>query len=100
MKPVIPRVAAETDVNDIFAYYREQGGPSLAERFVDDFDSALLHIARHPGTGSVRYAGHVPGLRFWTLRHFPLAVFYVEQADFIDIVRVLHQARDLPIHLS
>lgn len=102
MKPVQPRAAAEADVDHAFEYYRLQGGRVLAERFVDAYDAALAHIAQHPGTGSPRHAHalRVQNLRFWTLTRFPFSVFYVEHADRIDVLRVLHQASDIPQHLQ
>ncbi|MFT4194203.1 type II toxin-antitoxin system RelE/ParE family toxin [Ottowia sp.] len=101
MKPVQPRAAAESDVGDAFDYYWTQGGQPLAERFLDAYEAALAHIAQHPGTGSPRHARttRIEHLRFWTLTHFPFAVFYVEHTDRIDVLRVLHQASDLPHQL-
>ena len=32
----------------------------------------------------------------WPLRKYPYLVFYVEQADHIDVWRVLHMKRDIP----
>ncbi len=60
------------------------------------------HIARHPGTGSLRYAHELDlaGLRFWPLRRYPYLVFYFPQPDHIDVWRVLHGARDLPAWLA
>jgi len=100
VKPVQPRAAAEVDVDNAFDHYWAQGGQPLAERFLDAYDAALAHIAAHPGTGSPRHASalRINNLRFWTLTRFPFSVFYVEQADHIDIVRVLHQASDIPQH--
>ena len=102
MKPVQPRAAAETDIDRAFDHYWIQGGYPLAERFLDEYDNALVHIAHHPGTGSPRHARvvRVKGMRFWTLSHFPFAVFYVEHPDRIDVLRVLHQSSDLPRHLT
>jgi len=102
VKPVQPRAAAETDIDRAFSHYWTHGGHPLAERFLDEYDNALVHIAHHPGTGSPRHARavRVKGMRFWTLSHFPFAVFYVEHPDRIDVLRVLHQSSDLPRHLT
>jgi len=102
VKPVTPRSAAETDINTAFDYYWAQGRHALAERFLDAYDAALLHVARHPGTGSPRHAAicNSPGLRFWALQRFPFVVFYIEQPEHIAVLRVLHQAADLPSHLN
>lgn len=102
--PVSSVVLTEQAANDLeqaFAYYFDVSDLALAERFRDEVNAALQHIARHPGTGSLRYAniGTAVGLRFWTLSHFPYAVFHLAGPRHIDIVRVLHQASDLSRHL-
>ena len=102
MKPVQPSAAADADIDRVFEYYRLQGGHALVERFVDAYDAALNHVAQHLGTGSSRHARklHINNLRFWPLTRFPYSVFYVEHADHIDVLRVLHQSSDLPRHLT
>ncbi|HKU13230.1 MAG TPA: type II toxin-antitoxin system RelE/ParE family toxin [Steroidobacteraceae bacterium] len=56
------------------------------------------HIARHPGSGSSRYAHelNLPGLRFWPVQKSPHLIFYVEHSGHIDVWRVLHGHRDIP----
>ena len=102
MNPIVLSEQAADDLEQAFAYYFDASELALAERFRDEVDAALKHIARHPGTGSPRYAriGNAVGLRFWTLNHFPYAVFYLAGPQRIDVVRVLHQASDLARHLS
>lgn len=75
---------------------------TVAERFRDAVGAALAHIARNPAAGSTRYGrADAQGiLRFWTLHRFPYAVFYLAAAEQIDVVRVLHQASDIPQHLQ
>ena len=60
---------------------------------------ALGHVARHPASGSARYAHELdlPELRFWRVRGYPYLLFYVEREDRIDLWRVLHGERDLPV---
>ncbi len=97
-KPVVPREQAWRDVDEVLAHYLGEGAPDAALGFVDALQAAYTHIARQPGSGSPRYASelNVPGLRFWPLRRYPHLVFYVEQADHIDVWRILHGARDIP----
>lgn len=101
MKPSRLREAALVDIEQALDYYFEH-----AEHMVEAFGEAVLagrrHIEQHPGTGSPRYAaqGKAEALRFWLLHRFPYAIFYVERGDFIDIVRVLHQASDIPTQLD
>ena len=101
MKASRLRDKAREDLDDALAYYAIHA-PHAMDRFADSFLAALNHLEAHPGTGSTRYAETMglAGLRFWTLKGFPYAVFYVERKDFIEILRVLHQASDLPANLE
>ena len=102
MKRIERRVQATQDLEDAFSYYLDRVDIGVAERFIDELDQALTHLAQYPGTGSPRYAQLLQNeqLRFWTLNKFPYAVFYLERADYIEIVRVLHQSQDIPSHLE
>ena len=102
MKPSTPSAPAESDVDEAVTYYLTQASFEVAERFVDAYDEALWHISRFPGTGSRKYTTSEVDfeLRFWTLSKFPYAVFYRERADDIEIIRVLHQASNIPVLLE
>ena len=97
---------AADDLEQAFAYYFDVANLQLAERFRDAVGDALTHIERHPSTGSTRHpvSDAQPPLRFWTLNKFPYAVFYFAHLQHLDphihIVRVLHQASDIPQHLQ
>ena len=101
MTPLVLTRQASDDLEHAFAYLFDVADLALAARFRDAVNTALAHIARHPETGSTRYAhnSRPTGLRFWTLNHFPYAVFYLPGPQRIDVVRVLHQASDIPQHL-
>ena len=101
-KPVIPRELALRDVEQAVAYYLDEGAPSAALGLIDALEKAYNHISRHPATGSQRYAHdlNLPGLRFWPLTRYPHSVFYIEKADHIDVWRVLHGQRDIPVWLQ
>jgi toxin ParE1/3/4 len=101
-KPIIRRALAELDVQEAAQYYLDQEATQVALNFIDDLEAALGHIQRHPAAGSPRYAHslNLPGLRFWSCKRFPYLVFYFEQADRIDVWRVLHGKRDIPAWLQ
>jgi toxin ParE1/3/4 len=101
VKPVVPRAQADRDVNDAVAYYLGEDSEQAALGFVDALEQAYTHIGRHPAAGSPRYAHelNLPGLRFWALSQYPYLVFYVERVDHIDVWRVLHGQRDIPVWL-
>ena len=98
VKPVIPRALASRDVDQAIEHYLDEGGERVGLGFIDALERAYRHIARHPASGSPRYAQELdlPGLRVWPLKRYPHLVFYVERNDHIDVWRVLHSQRDLP----
>jgi toxin ParE1/3/4 len=102
MKPRALRLAAETDIDRAFSYYLNEAGADTALGFLDEVDAALNHIEHNPGTGSPRYGElcEVPGLRLWFVTRFPYAVVYVEHTEHLDVLRVLHQHRDIPAQLA
>ena len=98
VKPVIPRALASRDVDQAIEHYLDEGGERVGLGFIDALEKAYRYIARHPASGSPRYAQELdlPGLRVWPLKRYPHLVFYVERDDHIDVWRVLHSQRDLP----
>ncbi len=97
-RPVVLRDLAQQDIDEAIAHYQAEGGDPLALRLIDAVQQAFRRIGSHPGIGSLRYSYELglEGLRAWPLRRFPLVVFYREQADHIDVWRVLHAQRDIP----
>ena len=99
---VIPRRLATQDLRDAAAHYAADADAATASRFIDAVEQAFTVIARQPGIGSPRYAVELdwPGLRTHPIARFPYLVFYLEQADHLDILRVLHAHRDIPTSLQ
>jgi toxin ParE1/3/4 len=98
-KVVIPRGQANRDVDAAIAYYLAEAAPPAALGFIDALEQSYAHIGRHPATRSSRHAHELilPGLRAWPLSRYPYLVFYVEQQDHVDVWRVLHVQRDIPL---
>lgn len=98
-KPVRPREAARRDVEAAVDHYVREAGADVATGFIDALQTAYRFIADHPAAGSLRYANELrlPGLRSRILRRYPYLVFYVERDDHIDVWRVLHAHRDIPV---
>lgn len=98
MRPVIPRLQAQRDIDDAVEYCVGQGTTQAALGFIDALEQALGHIGRYPASGSPRYAHELdlPGLRCWPLTAYPYMLFYVEQSNHVDLWRVLHGQRDIP----
>lgn len=99
VKPVVARELANRDIEEAIAYYLGEAAEQAACGFIDAVERAYAHIGRHPATGSPRYAHelNLPGLRCLPLTKYPHLVFYVERPDHIDVWRVLHAQRDIPV---
>ncbi|MCY1282433.1 ParE toxin of type II toxin-antitoxin system, parDE [compost metagenome] len=97
-RPVIPRLLANQDVEATVDYYLSEDAEQTALGFIDALEKAYAHIARHPASGSSRYAHELdlPGLYCWPLKRYPYLVFYVDRDDHIDVWRVLHGRNDIP----
>jgi toxin ParE1/3/4 len=100
--PVVPRRRATEDLRQAAAWYAAEEDGAVARRFVDAAEQAFTRIGSQPGLGSPRYAVELdlPGLRTHPLERFPYLVFYVEQTDHLDVLRVLHAHRDIPTSLQ
>ncbi len=101
-KPVVPRKLANQDVDEAVEHYLSEGGTQAVLGFIEALERAYIHIGRQPAGGSPSYAHelNIPGLRFWSLKRYPHLVFYIEHADYIDVWRVLHSKRDIPVWMS
>ena len=101
-KPVVLRELASRDVAEAIDFYVGEQAWQAAEGFVHALERAYLHLSRHRGTGSTRYAHemNLPGLRFWPLTRYPHLVFYFEREDHVDVWRVLHGQRDIAAWLQ
>ena len=102
MKPVILRKLAEADVDAALAYYVSEAGADTALAFVEQLEQANRRISNDPAIYSPRWGTelNLPRLRSLRLSKFPYVIFYIEQADHIDVWRVLHAQRDIPAYLQ
>ena len=96
-KPVIQSAKADADLKAAAAYLQEES-TALALKLLEQVAKACEHISHSPGSGSLRYAEilDIDGLRFWPCQRFHYLVFYREQAEHIDVLRILHAHRDIP----
>jgi len=99
VKPVVPRELANRDVDDALAYHLNEVSAQAALGFIDDLQRAYAHVGRYPASGSPRHAHelNLPGLRAWPLARYPYVVFYMERHDHVDVWRLLHGQRDIPV---
>lgn len=90
------RPAARTDADAAQDWY-DDAAPGLGGAFTDELLSVLAFLVEHPSVGSRRYAHLLPdeSLRVWSLDRFPFLVFYRVSDEVLDVVRVLHERRDI-----
>ena len=102
VKGIVPRELANRDVEEAIDHYLVEATAKVALGFVDELEKAYAYIARHPTSGSPRYAHQLglADLRFWPLGRYPYLVFYVECDEHIDVWRVLHEQRDIPAWMN
>ncbi len=91
MPRVTRRPLAEADILEIWDYIADD---SLAatDRWVDRLDEQFRLLAAQPMMGRARDE-LAPGVRSFPFGRY--VVFYVPLDDGIDVVRVLHSARDI-----
>ncbi|HWW68678.1 MAG TPA: type II toxin-antitoxin system RelE/ParE family toxin [Duganella sp.] len=91
---------AKSDVLEITDYYADIS-VELAEGFVTELETTLRNMCLQPGLGSLRYAHFLPdkSLRLWRLDRFPFLLFYRIDGVWINVLRVLHERRDISADL-
>ena len=90
--------SAETDLNDILGFIAERDGTGRALHVYEKFLEAFEALAASPDIGTRKpYLTDDP-IRWWPV--FRFLVVYDSQRSPIDILRVIHGARDLPRLLS
>jgi len=101
VKQAIRSALADADIDAAVSLYLGESVPD-AIGFIDELERATKHIEANPATGSPRYAEslNIPRLRFWPLRRFPYALFYIEHTDHLDVIRCVHVSRDIPASLQ
>ena len=93
MAEVLFSPEALQDMEDIRNYIA-MDNPEAAERVLNAFEANAALLAMQPGLGQLRFT--LRGLRVRVVSEFPnYLMFYREQAGRVEIVRVLHGARDL-----
>jgi len=91
--PVVHRTSlAHGDLVEIAMTIAEDNPPA-ADRWLDAVDSRCKLLAQMPGLGRLR-PDLAPELRSFVVGNH--VIFYRETHDGIEVIRVLHGARDLP----
>lgn len=72
--------------------------PNAADRFLLASEQTAIQLTRHPGLGRERHFATFRGitLRSWSIKGFRnYLVFYYSTPGCLNVVRVVHGARDL-----
>lgn len=80
------------------ADYLVQDSLETALRFLDAAESTFAFVAKNPEIGALCkfQAVQAQSVRFWPIKGFEkYLMFYAASKDGIDVVRVIHGARDL-----
>ena len=101
MKRLTVRRRAMRDLAEAREYYLREA-PHMVSEFAVTLDAEFFHLGQNPDTGSPRYGLQlgILGLRSWPVKKFPHIIFYMVDQARIVILRVLHQASDIPGHLK
>jgi len=89
--------AAWRDLDELAAYIQKDS-PQAAIRFLEQAEESFQVLARSPELGGLCAFSHpkTSGLRVWSVKGFPNhLIFYRPIEHGIEVVRVLHGARDI-----
>ncbi len=92
LRQVLLRPLAKIDVSEIWDYIAEDS-LNAADDWIDRLDEKFQLLATQPLMGRVREE-LLPHLR--SFGHGSYVIFYLPLTNGIDVVRVLHAARDIP----
>ncbi len=91
MPVIVKRPRAKTDLADIWEYIADDS-EARADSFIDRIDRKFNTLAHRPRIGRLRNE-LVANLRSSPVDRY--VIFYLPLSDGIEVVRVLHSARDL-----
>ncbi|MDP1798613.1 MAG: type II toxin-antitoxin system RelE/ParE family toxin [Planctomycetaceae bacterium] len=92
MSRLVIRERADQDIDEQLIYLARQSH-RIAERFLDAVERTFQILAESPERG---FVWNSDGMRVWSVRSFHnWLIFYLPVEDGVDIIRVLHGARDL-----
>ncbi len=92
MSQVVRSEQAQQDLEKILEYLDHQS-TQAADRFVTKFEQTCNLHALHPQIGESATA-YAPNLRYFVIWNY--AIFYRPIPEGIEIIRMIHGARDIP----
>ncbi len=98
MARVIKRVAAKRDLSDHFVFLGENASVAVARRFLHASNVSFQALAQMPELGAQRgfRDPRWSAVRTWPVKGFErYLIFYRPLTDGVEILRVVHGARDI-----
>ncbi len=98
MSRIVRRHAARVDLIATYRHYVQEAGSAVADRFLAQAEATLTRLVRSPGLGTLYHHDHpaLTDVRYFPISHFKkYLVFYRPMTGGIEVLRVLHGARDL-----
>jgi toxin ParE1/3/4 len=95
---VITRVAAKRDLTDHFVFLGDNASVDVARRFLHASNVSFQVLARMPEMGAQRNFRnpHFSSVRAWPVKGFErYLIFYRPLTDGVEILRIIHGARDI-----
>ena len=96
--PLTQRSRARLDLLEQFVYFGEHASVEVAERYFAAVDETCALLVKQPNSGTRYESGIAPlaGMRRFPVRGFHNhLIFYLPRPGGIDVIRVLHSARDI-----
>ncbi|MBV8912144.1 MAG: type II toxin-antitoxin system RelE/ParE family toxin [Acetobacteraceae bacterium] len=93
--PAVLAPRAEQELYEALRYVGREN-PAAARRLRDQVEAASKRIGARPLIGRLEPSLARPQYRFWSLTAFSLLLVYDAEADPVEILRIVHTARDLP----
>lgn len=95
MKAIAFSPAAAADIDEIWDYSADRWGADQADSYTDAIRDACHALAE--GTKHGRPAEVLPGFQKYLCGSH--VVYFLDYADHLDVIRVLHQRQDVERHL-
>jgi toxin ParE1/3/4 len=97
-RKVILRPLADLDLEQHFAFLAVEADIDTAKRFLSGVRQSCKTLQQNPEMGSPRTFSHsrLSGMRMWSVRGFRRhLIFYRLTPEALEVVRILHGARDV-----
>lgn len=86
------RPSAEADLEEVWVYTVETWSVTQAEHYVSDIFASINHLVANPHLGRPVAGLHSDYRKYKAGHHL---IFYIAEVDAIDVLRIVHEKRDI-----